>query len=110
MQRRDQAAFSARVSRVKDALTLGDVAGTMVQGSSAAGWDCPCCCGERTVKERKDAKGGRCNACGKGFDVLGFCMAKRGETALEALGSLEKIADAKGSEIVDARDLFGGRV
>ena len=39
MQRRDQAAFSARVSRVKDALSLGDVAAAMVQGSSAAGWD-----------------------------------------------------------------------
>ena len=108
MQQRSRANFTVRVSRVKDALNFGDVAGRMVQGSSAAGWDCPCCCGERTVKERRDAKGGRCNACGKGFDVLGFCMAKRGEAALQALVTLEGIVDAKGGEVVDARDLFGG--
>lgn len=100
--------FTARVARVKQALDFGDVAGRMVQGSSPAGWDCPRCSGERTVKERPDAKGGRCKACGKGYDTLGFTMEKRGETALQALVTLERIADDKGGDVVDAADLFGG--
>lgn len=105
--------FSARVARVRRVLVFGDAACRLVAGSSREGWDCPCCCGPLTVKERLDRKGARCRACGAGFDVLKLVRRKLGKTATEALAFLEEQADAseeKAAKAGQAPDLFGGGV
>lgn len=100
-----------RVAAIKDRLVFGEAAAEEgLAGSSHHGWDCPACCSPRTVKERRDEQGGLCNACGKGFDILGLVMTARGESFLGALSHLEKLADRKeAAEATGAGDLFGGQ-
>lgn len=99
-----------RVASIKGRLVFGEVAGELgLSGSSRKGWDCPACCAQHTVKERADHQGGRCGACGEGFDIVSVVMKLRGESFLSALLHLERQADKKeAAAATGSGDLFGG--
>lgn len=101
---------AARCRRVKQALDFGDVAAALgLGGSSRHGWDCPVCCTETTVQERRrDRQGGRCTVCGKGYDILGLVMAAEGCEFLAGLERLETILDERDAAGAPPADLFGG--
>lgn len=106
-----KSSIEIRRDAIKDRLVIGEVALEMgLPGSSRAGWDCPACYGERTLKERPDHQGARCAACDTGQDIIGLVMAARQESFLSALLILERLADKKeaGAAAGRAGDLFGG--
>lgn len=105
-----KSSIEIRRDAIKARLVFGEVALEMgLSGSSRAGWDCPACCGERTLKERPDHQGGRCAACDTGQDIIGLVMAVQHESFLSSLLILERLADKKeAAAATGAGDLFGG--
>lgn len=97
---------AARV--VKTRLLFGEAAHALgLNGSSRVGWSCPHChAPEGSVKETGDHKGGRCRACGEGFDVIALVRAREGVGFARAVAwcedLVEQLADRDGTG-----DLFG---
>lgn len=105
-----KSSIEIRRDAIKDRLVFGEVAAEQgLSGSSRAGWDCPACYGERTLKERRDEQGSRCDACGNGYDIISLVMVSRQESFLSSLLILERLADKKdAAAATGAGDLFGG--
>lgn len=94
--------FSMQIEALKGDLCFGEAAQALgVRGSSGRGWQCGVCHAPEAVQERVDGQGGRCRACGKGYDVLTLaqavlrCAPRAGFVALERILS-EKQARATG--------------
>lgn len=104
--------LSGRIRRLKAALDFGDVAaGLGLSGSSRHGWDCPACGGEQSVKERqRDRQGGRCTACGTGYDILGLVMRAEDVEIFAGLKRLEAILEERDAAGSPPADLFGGSI
>lgn len=101
----------ARIRAVKDALCFGECAQAAgLAGSSRVGWDCPACGGEKTVRERPDHQGGRCSACGAGFDTIEIGWRGQGLGFLQGLALLERVVKDKAARKAGrgSGDLFGG--
>lgn len=97
---------NAVANAIRAAFTFGEAATLAgLSGSSRAGWDCPSCSGSTTINERVDHRGGRCGACGWGFDVINLVRFAHGLTFLQAL---TKMQDHLSAQLKDVKtgDLF----
>lgn len=87
-----------RVAAVKEAVSFSEAADLLELGVTipAQGQiircDCPHCKAARGIAIREDDKGGRCTACGKGFDIVGLAVETKGCSFSEALKLLEGLA------------------
>jgi hypothetical protein len=87
-----------RLDTIARELGFGEVAVACgLKGSTRAGWRCPHCQTEGSIRERSDHLGGRCTMtdCAKGYDLAGLVMTARGISALQAATFLERILEEK---------------
>lgn len=81
-----------RIKALKACLSFGEVAAWLgLKGASPAGWQCPTCLAPACLKERADHQGGKCTACGKGYDILTLVCVARGVAPANGVALLDRV-------------------
>ncbi len=85
---------SERKEALKAKLTFGEVASALgLSGSTPHGWDCPACGAEQSIREGSHHRGGRCQDCETGFDIIGLIQEMEDTSFTKALDRLEGILE-----------------